>query len=67
MKVLENKIRELKSQMLEPMVVRSLIYNWLDTNLSLPHEAMFNSVVLLDIRNHESIQLFLFNVEDLAS
>lgn len=67
MKALETKLRTMRSNMTEPMAARTLVLKWLVENLSFSPSIVTHLVLKLDIRNHESIQLFLFNVEDLAS
>lgn len=67
MKALETKLRAMRSEATEPHAARISIFNWMMDNLSLDKDSLIKLVLKLDIRNHESIQLFLFNVEDLAS
>lgn len=67
MKALENKLRAMRSECKDPMAARALVLKWFVENLSINPSIVVHLVLKLDIRNHESIQLFLFNVEDLAS
>lgn len=67
MKALETKLRAMRNEATEPHAARINIFNWMMDNLSLDKDSLIKLVLKLDIRNHESIQLFLFNVEDLAS